>query len=46
MLIKMVIKKLPKDNKKVPAGCSVLNIPLIIIKRKPTIYIESTFILN
>ena len=33
MLSKMVIKLL-KGNKKVPAGCYVLNIPLIIIKRK------------
>jgi len=30
----MVIAKLPKGNKKVPAGFYVLTVPLIIIKRK------------
>jgi len=34
MRSKMVIKKLLKGNKQVPAGCYILNIPLIIIKRK------------
>ena len=41
MLTKMGIKK---GNKKVPAGFDVLNIPIIIIKRKTYIqYLKSTF---
>ena len=39
MLSNMVIKKLLMGNKKVPAGCYVLNIPFIIIKRKNPNYI-------
>jgi len=43
----MVITKLLKGNKKVPVRVYVLNIPLIITKRKkPTIYLKSTFTLN
>jgi len=42
MLSKMGITKLLKGNKKVPAGFYVLNIPLIIIKRKKTPYIPRT----
>ena len=34
MLSKMVIKRVLKGNKKVPAGLYVMNIPLIIIKSK------------
>ena len=46
MLSKMVIEKIAQVNKKVPAGFYVLNIPLIIIKRKNPIYLKSTFTLN
>jgi len=39
MLSKMVIHKLLKDNKKVPVGFYVSNIPFIIINWKRTIYL-------
>ena len=42
MLSKMVIQKMLKGNKKVPAGCFVSNIHFLIIKRKNTIYPKST----
>jgi len=46
MLSKMAINKLLKGSKKVPAGFYVLNIPLIIMKRKNPIYLNSTFTFN
>jgi len=46
--IKMVIKKMLKGNKKVPAGFYDLNIPFIIIKRRKNkpIYLKYMFTLN
>jgi len=44
MLGKMVIKKLLKGNKKVPVILYAFNIPLIIIKRKKTIYLKPTLV--
>jgi len=39
-------KNCSKGNIKVPAGFYVLNIPLITINRKKTIYLKFKFILN
>ena len=41
MLSKMVIKRLLKGNKKVPAGFYAVNIPLIKIKREKKLYISN-----
>jgi len=48
MLSKMVITKMLKGNKKVPAGFYDLNIPFIIIKRRKNkpIYLKYMFTLN